>query len=95
MNLEYMKRRPEVPGGTIDPTPRTANTTRSALPEYAETASTTTDRAMQTYGGMAYSTDSDIERHWRDTRLLRTGPVPEEMVLSFIGQRVLGLPRSY
>jgi len=53
------------------------------------------DRAMQTYGGMAYSSDSDIERHWRDTRLLRTGPVPEEMVLSLVGQRVLGLPRSY
>ena len=53
------------------------------------------DRAMQTFGGMAYAVDSDIERHWRDARLLRTGPVPEEMVLSFIGQRVLGLPRSY
>lgn len=53
------------------------------------------DRAMQTFGGMAYAIDSDIERHWRDSRLLRTGPVPEEMVLSFIGQRVLALPRSY
>jgi acyl-CoA dehydrogenase len=53
------------------------------------------DRAMQTYGGMAYSTISDIERHWRDARLLRTGPVPEEMVLSLLGQKVLGLPRSY
>ncbi len=53
------------------------------------------DRAMQTYGGMAYSSDSDIERHWRDARLFRTGPVPEEMVLNLIGQRVLKLPRSY
>jgi acyl-CoA dehydrogenase len=53
------------------------------------------DRAMQTFGGMAYAVDSDIERHWRDSRLLRTGPVPEEMVLSFVGQRVLKLPRSY
>jgi acyl-CoA dehydrogenase len=53
------------------------------------------DRAMQTYGGMAFSPESDIERHWRDTRLFRTGPVPEEMVLSFLAQRVLGLPRSY
>ena len=53
------------------------------------------DRAMQTYGGMAYSPESDVERHWRDSRLSRTGPVPEEMVLNLIGQRVLGLPRSY
>jgi len=53
------------------------------------------DRAMQTYGGMAYSPESDIERYWRDSRLFRTGPVPEEMVLNLLGQRVLGLPRSY
>lgn len=53
------------------------------------------DRAMQTFGGMAYGISSDIERYWRDSRLLRTGPVPEEMVLSFIAQRVLGLQRSY
>jgi acyl-CoA dehydrogenase len=53
------------------------------------------DRAMQTYGGMAYSPESDVERHWRDSRLSRTGPVPEEMVLNLLGQRVLGLPRSY
>lgn len=53
------------------------------------------DRAMQTYGGMAYSPDSDVERHWRDARLFRTGPVPEEMVLNFLGQRLLNLPRSY
>lgn len=53
------------------------------------------DKAMQTYGGMAFSPESDVERHWRDSRLFRTGPVPEEMVLNLLGQRVLGLPRSY
>ncbi len=53
------------------------------------------DRALQTYGGLGYAKSSDIERHWRDSRLFRTGPVPEEMVLNFIGQRVLNLPRSY
>jgi acyl-CoA dehydrogenase len=53
------------------------------------------DRAMQAYGGMAYSPESDVERHWRDSRLFRTGPVPEEMVLNFLGRTVLGLPRSY
>ncbi len=53
------------------------------------------DKAMQIYGGLGFAKSSDIERHWRDSRLFRTGPVPEEMVLNFIGQRVLGLPRSY
>lgn len=53
------------------------------------------DRAIQTYGGLGFAKSSDIERHWRDSRLFRTGPVPEEMVLNFLGQRLLGLPRSY
>ncbi len=53
------------------------------------------DRSMQTHGGLGYAKSSDIERHWRDSRLFRTGPVPEEMVLNFIAQRVLRLPRSY
>lgn len=61
----------------------------------AEAASLASDRAMQTFGGMAYSSDSDVERHWRDGRLFRTGPLPEEMALSFIAQRLLNLPRSY
>lgn len=53
------------------------------------------DRAIQTYGGLGFAKNSDVERHWRDSRLFRTGPVPEEMVLNFLAQRVLGLPRSY
>jgi acyl-CoA dehydrogenase len=53
------------------------------------------DKAIQVYGGLGYAKSTSIERHWRDSRLFRTGPVPEEMVLNFIGQRVLGLPRSY
>jgi len=53
------------------------------------------DRALQTFGGLGYAKTTDIERHWRDSRLFRTGPVPEEMVLNFLGQRVLHLPRSY
>ena len=61
----------------------------------ARAAFYTADRAIQTFGGMGYAKNTDIERHWRDARLFRTGPVPEEMVLNFIGQRVLHLPRSY
>ncbi len=54
-----------------------------------------TDRAIETYGGMGFARDYDIERHFRDVRLFRTAPIPEEMVLNYIGQHVLGLPRSY
>lgn len=53
------------------------------------------DRAIQTYGGMGFGRDNDIERHWRDLRLFRTAPIPEEMTLNYIAQHRLGLPRSY
>lgn len=53
------------------------------------------DRAIQTLGGMGFARDADIERHWRDIRLFRTAPIPEEMTLNYIGQHVLNLPRSY
>jgi len=61
----------------------------------ARAAFSSADRALQTYGGLGYAKSSDIERHWRDSRTFRSGPVPEEMVLNFLGQRVLHLPRSY
>ncbi len=61
----------------------------------AKAAFLASDRAIQTYGGMAFAKSSDIERHWRDSRLFRVGPVPQEMALSFLGQHALGLPRSF
>ncbi len=61
----------------------------------ARAANFACDRAMQTFGGMAYAKESDVERYWRDARLFRSGPVPEEMVLSFIAMNILRLPRSY
>ena len=63
--------------------------------EGAKAAFFTADRAIQTYGGMGFAKSSDIERHWRDSRLFRAGPVPEEMVLNFLAQRLLKLPRSF
>jgi len=61
----------------------------------AQAAFEAADRAIQTYGGMGFAVASDIERHWRDLRLWRTAPVPEQMVLSYIAHHVLGLPRSF
>jgi acyl-CoA dehydrogenase len=54
-----------------------------------------TDRAMQTLGGMGYSREFHIERLWRDARLFRIAPVSEEMILAFVAQHDLGMPRSY
>lgn len=54
-----------------------------------------TDRAMQTLGGMGYAKEYHLERLWRDARLFRFAPVSEEMVLNYVAQHDLGLPRSY
>lgn len=53
------------------------------------------DRAMQTMGGYGYAREYYVERLWRDVRLFRIAPVSEEMILNFIAQHDLGLPRSY
>lgn len=51
--------------------------------------------AMQTFGGYGYAVDYDVERWWREVNLTRLAPVTHEMALSFIGEHVLGLPKSY
>lgn len=53
-----------------------------------------TDMGMQILGGYCYSREYDMQRYWRDCRLHKVGPVSDEMILNFIGER-LGLPRSY
>ncbi|OBB17630.1 acyl-CoA dehydrogenase [Mycolicibacterium setense] len=53
------------------------------------------DRAVQTFGGMGYATEFDVERYWRESRLLRLAPVSQEMALNYLAEHVLGLPRSY
>lgn len=54
-----------------------------------------TDRAIQTMGGMGYAKDYHVERLWRDARLFRIAPISEEMVLNYVAQHDLGMPRSY
>ncbi len=61
----------------------------------AEVAFRACDQAMQTLGGYGFAVDSDVERLWRDVRLARIAPVTQEMILNYIGQHVLGMPRSY
>ncbi|MDN8618485.1 acyl-CoA dehydrogenase family protein [Variovorax ginsengisoli] len=61
----------------------------------AQACSTVTEKAMQAMGGMGYAKEFHLERLWRDCRLFRFAPVSEEMVLNFIANHDLGMPRSY
>jgi len=53
------------------------------------------EAAMQTHGGFAFAREYDVERKWREVRLYQIAPVSTNMVLAFVAQHVLGLPRSY
>jgi acyl-CoA dehydrogenase len=53
------------------------------------------DRAMSTHGGYGYAREYHVERYFREARLLRIAPLPEEMILNYVAEHVLGLPRSY
>lgn len=52
-------------------------------------------RAVMTHGGMGYSTEYQVERLFRESILLRIAPITEQLVLSFIAEKVLDLPKSY
>jgi acyl-CoA dehydrogenase len=51
--------------------------------------------AVQTHGGYGFRQDYDVERKFRETRIFMVAPVSNNLVLSYIGQHVLGMPRSY
>jgi acyl-CoA dehydrogenase len=53
------------------------------------------DRAVQTHGGFGYAVEYQVERLFRESRLVRIAPVSEEQIMNYIGERVLELPRSY
>ncbi len=61
----------------------------------AEIAIHAADQAIETLGGYGFSEEYGIIYYWENMRLLRTAPVTKEMILNFIAERVLGLPRSY
>ncbi len=53
------------------------------------------DVAMTVHGGYGYSKEYHVERYFREARLLRIAPISQEMVLNYVAEHVLGLPRSY
>ena len=51
--------------------------------------------AVQTHGGFGFAEDYDIERKFRETKLYQVAPISTNLILSFVAEKVLGLPRSY
>jgi len=51
--------------------------------------------AVQTYGGFGFAEEYDIERKFRETRLYQVAPISTNLILSYVAEHVLGLPRSY
>ena len=47
------------------------------------------------FGGYAFAREYDVERKFRETKLLEIAPVSNNLILAYVGQRVLGLPRSF
>jgi acyl-CoA dehydrogenase len=69
-----------------------ANTAKMLASEAAWAAA---EACMQTHGGFAFATEYGIERKWRECRLYQIAPISTNMILAYIGQHVLGMPRSY
>lgn len=61
----------------------------------AEAAFAACERAVLTHGGMGYALEYDVERYFRECLVPRIAPVSREMILNYIGEKVLGLPKSY
>jgi acyl-CoA dehydrogenase len=74
------------------PCAREANTAKYLA---AEAAFMAADRAVQTHGGFGYAVEYHVERYFREARLMRIAPVSQEMVLNYVSEHVLGLPRTY
>jgi acyl-CoA dehydrogenase len=53
------------------------------------------DICLHVHGGMGLAREADVERKFRESRLYRVAPVSNNLVLAYIGERVLGMPRSY
>jgi alkylation response protein AidB-like acyl-CoA dehydrogenase len=61
----------------------------------ADAAWAAADMCVQTHGGFGFAEEFDIERKFRETRLYQVAPISTNLVLSYLAEHVLGLPRSY
>lgn len=75
-----------------EPMPAEANMAKMMASEASWAAG---EACMQTHGGFAFAEDYDIERKWRETRLYQIAPISTNLILSYLAEHVLDLPRSY
>jgi acyl-CoA dehydrogenase len=61
----------------------------------ADAAFQAADQALQTHGGFGYAQEYHVERYWREARIMRIAPISQEMIMNYVCEHVLGLPRSY
>jgi alkylation response protein AidB-like acyl-CoA dehydrogenase len=61
----------------------------------AEAAWQAADMCLQTHGGFGFAEEYDVERKFRETRLYQVAPISTNLILSYLAEHVLGLPRSY
>ena len=66
-----------------------------ALMLAAEAAWEAANVAMQTFGGYSYDVEYDVERKFRETRLFQVAPISTNLILSYVAEHILGLPRSF
>ena len=76
-------------GGEIGPEANMAKLTAGDAAWFAA------DMCVQTHGGFGFAEEYDVERKFRETRLFQVAPISTNMILSYIAEHVLGLPRSY
>jgi alkylation response protein AidB-like acyl-CoA dehydrogenase len=61
----------------------------------AEASWAAAEACLQTHGGFGFAEDYDIERKFRETRLYQVAPISTNLILSYLAEHVLGMPRSY
>jgi acyl-CoA dehydrogenase len=61
----------------------------------ADAAWVAAEACIQTHGGFGFAEEYDVERKYRETRLYQVAPISTNLILSYIAEHVLGLPRSY
>ena len=61
----------------------------------AEASWAAAEACVQTFGGFAFAEEYDIERKFRETRLYQVAPISTNLILSYLAEHVLGMPRSY
>ena len=61
----------------------------------AEASWAAAEACVQTHGGFAFAEEYDVERKFRETRLFQVGPISTNLILCYLAEHVLGLPRSY